>query len=226
MGWRDSTRWLLGRHLRALILLTNTGCLPCDRHGAGLWEHSSGQSHTCSCRFCRWWDSQTQSDNLSFMMYSRSFFSSQFYKREDWDSGHTLVRNIFLYSLSLEGSSKGEKWVGGWAQPASGTLVGPLIIQNSLGWKRLRSKVAEGLFQYLQEIHPFLYSAAQQWHPDPRNIYKPEGPWSCGHGRSWGEGETPQGLSSGEVLFYLILISGGSSAFRIQPPAPVSQPLN
>ena len=40
------------------------------------------------------------------------------------------------------------------------------------------------------------------------------------HGRSWGAGETPQGLSSGEVLFYLILISGGPQHSESNPLPP------
>lgn len=108
--WAEETPQggLPGRHLGALILFTNTGCLLCDRPGAGLWEHSSGQSHTCSCRFCGWWDSQTHNQTIStsWCIVVPSSYPN-FIGRKMETRGTLLVRNILLYSLSLEGSSKG-----------------------------------------------------------------------------------------------------------------------
>ena len=220
MGWRDSTRWLLGRHLRALILLTNTGCLPCDRHGAGLWEHSSGQSHTCSCRFCRWWDSQTQSDNLSFMMYSRTFFSSQFYKREDWDSGHTASEEHFLVFFESGGLFQGGE-VSWWVGTAGfWDSRWPPHHPEQSRMRKTEEQGGRGTVSISPRNPPISVLCGSAVTSGPQEYLQT---WGALELRAWKElgrrGNTT-GLSSGEVLFYLILISGGSSAFRIQPPAP------
>lgn len=53
--------------------------------------------------------SDTQSDNLNFMMYSRTFFLSQFYRQEDGDSGHSASEEHSLVFFESGGLFQGEK---------------------------------------------------------------------------------------------------------------------